>query len=105
MLHHLLTGLVLLAGFAHKTILASPCPATPKIRRQLVASSLDSARPSAIGLFTLRIRLLDGHVGIAKTNDLGLSILTGADYALLTALYVTTGLVARKLSGIHLPLR
>lgn len=69
-LHHLLLGLILLVRFAHGLILTSPCATRPEICRQLIRSSLDAARSSAVGRLTGRRRLLNGHIGITKTNYL-----------------------------------
>ena len=67
-LHHLLLGLVLLVRFAHGLILTSPCAPAPIVSRQLIGSTLDATRSGAIGCLTGRRRLLNGHIGITKTN-------------------------------------
>jgi len=75
---HLLLRLVLFAFDAHKIILTSPCATGPIVRAQFTVS-LDSSRPSTVGLFAFWGGLLDSHAGVAKSNDLGLTILTGAN--------------------------
>jgi len=50
----------------------------------------------------LGIRLLDRHVGIAKTNDLLLAILTGLHNRLLAARNLTLGFVACHLGLVDL---
>jgi hypothetical protein len=67
-LHHLLLGLILLVRFAHGLILTSPCAPTPIIGRQFIGSTLDATGSSTIGCLMRRRRLLNGHIGITKTN-------------------------------------
>jgi hypothetical protein len=88
--HHLLARLILFVFHAHRRILTRPSPAAPVIGRELVRRALDAARPSAIGLLTGWRRLLNGHVGVAKTNDFGLIIGTGANDRLLSAAYIAS---------------
>jgi hypothetical protein len=67
-LHHLLLGLVLLVSFAHGLILTSPCAPAPIVSRQLIGSTLNATRSGAIGCLTGRRRLLNGHIGITKSD-------------------------------------
>ena len=80
---HLLLGLVLFAFYAHKigcAILTSPSTTAPIVGRQLVLGAFDTSRTRTIALLAFGIALLDGHVGIAKTDDLGLAIGTGSHH-------------------------
>jgi len=53
-------------------------------------------------LTTFGIRLLDFHIGIAKTNDLLLAVLTGLHNRLLAARNLALGLVAFHLGLVDL---
>ncbi len=77
-------------GVNHNISLASPCPSAPKIGRQLVRWAFDAARTSTIGLLTGWRRLLNGHVGVTKSNHFGLTIGTGANDRLLSAAYIAS---------------
>jgi len=67
-LHHLLLGLVLLVKFAHGLILTSPSTTRPIVGRQFIGRSLDATGSSAVGRLTGRRRLLNGHIGITKSD-------------------------------------
>ena len=100
-LHHLLLGLILLVGFAHGLILTSPAPSAPIVGRQLIGSTLDATRPSAVGRLISRRRLFDRHVGITKTNHLRLAVLASPHYRLLAALNIPAGLITWQVARVH----
>ena len=58
--------------------------------------------PRTERLPALGIRLLDRHVGIAKTNNLLLAVLTGLHNRLLAARNLTLGFVACHLGLVDL---
>jgi hypothetical protein len=101
-LDHLLLRLVLLARFAHVTILAPPAFPAPIISRQLISRSLDAARPGAIGSLTGWGGLLDGHIGIAKAHHLRLAVLAGTYNRLLAALDVPARDITWQIAWVHL---
>jgi len=70
--------------------LAGPGFSAPIVGREFVRRTFNAAGSSTIGLLTGWRRLLNGHVGIAKSNHFGLTIGTGANNALLSAAYIAS---------------